>query len=348
MSLFDSFPQIEVAGFNVPHSEFPPHCKYPVYGKNARWGYFPKNRRALGLSLFDHAIRNFSPRILHTFGAFPTAEYLLERLEKRPSALKWVAQVRGGPDVVINRLDLRKKEILKRIFKSCDLLIADNDKNYQIAQELGLDSRKVYPYGIVPGTGGVQLNDFSAAKLPSASARQVVWTKAYEWFESKGVCVLEAIKLVSEKLPDVKFIFLAANPEMKTWIQLLPEKVKKQIEIKDRIPRAELFMLMMNSRVVMAPSLLEGIPNALYEAMAAQAVPLFSPLETYRHLFEESQNIFYARNLYPEEIAEALLKAFESDELVDRMAKNNLELIQKIANRQTIAQNMVKVYQEFS
>ena len=348
MSLFDSYPDIEISGFNIPQSEFPVDLRYPLYGKAARWGYFKNKRRDLGRYLFDYAVNDFKPQIIHTFGAFPTAEYLLDRLETRSPKVKWVAQVRGGPDVYINRFDEHKQSILKRIMKSCDLYIADNEKNYEIARELGIDPRKIYPHGIVPGTGGVDLKKFADAKTPSQSQRQVVWTKAYEWFESKGVCVLEAIRLAFDELKDAKFIFIATNPELRTWVKLLPEKIQRQIIIHDRIPREDLLKLMKCSRVVMAPSLLEGIPNSLYESMAARSVPLFSPLETYRHLFEDKKNILYARNLYPHEISNALLTAFGSDELADEIAENNLDLIQKIANRDIIAQNVVSAYREMA
>jgi glycosyltransferase involved in cell wall biosynthesis len=99
---------------------------------------------------------------------------------------------------------------------------------------------------------------------------------------------------------------------------------------------------------MLAPSLVDGVPNSMYEAMAAGALPIVSPLETIRPVVEQERNVLFARNLYPEEIAGALTRAMTDDALVDSAAKHNLELVRRVANRGEIQPRVVKFYNELA
>jgi glycosyltransferase involved in cell wall biosynthesis len=106
--------------------------------------------------------------------------------------------------------------------------------------------------------------------------------------------------------------------------------------------------LMLQARVMLAPSLIDGTPNVMFEAMAAGAFPILSPLDTITGLVEQGRNVLFARNLYPEEIAEALIRAMSDDELVNRAAELNLELVGRLANRKEIRPRVVHFYESMA
>jgi glycosyltransferase involved in cell wall biosynthesis len=101
--------------------------------------------------------------------------------------------------------------------------------------------------------------------------------------------------------------------------------------------------LMREAQVILAPSLVDGIPNTLYEAMAAGAVPIVSPLPTLTPHFRDGEHVFYARNLYPKEIASAIVRAFTSPDL-DNIVKKNRVIVLSMANRNTIEEKTVELY----
>lgn len=345
MGLLDYAPgEFTVLGFGVPNSPYPTQSPYKNFG--GKFVTSPKVPAFIRNILLHLAIRVFRPDIIHSFGAFPTAALYAPVITKYRRNIKWVMQVRGGPDVFINHRDKIKGAVLQDLFAKCDVLIADNQMNYDIARQLGMAPDKYWSYGIAPGTGGVDLDEFHDAAAPSRSQRQVIWPKAYEGIESKGLPVVEAIRLAWPKIAGTKFILTAADHNIQQAVSRLPEDIKKHIEIHRRIPRAEMLGLMKKSRVVMAPSLLEGIPNALYEAMAAQCVPVFSPLPTYQDIFRGNENILYAANLNSEEIAASLIRALTDDELADKMAAINKVLVAQIANRRKIADNLIRLYRD--
>jgi hypothetical protein len=94
--------------------------------------------------------------------------------------------------------------------------------------------------------------------------------------------------------------------------------------------------------------MVDGTPNTMFEAMASGALPVVSPLETIRGVVSAERNVLFARNLYPEEISGALVMAMTDDALVQRAAMANLERVRQIADRSSIARQVVLRYEKLA
>jgi glycosyltransferase involved in cell wall biosynthesis len=292
-------------------------------------------------------IRQWQPDVIHTLGLDP-AGYFYFRTRKRfnlGGIGRWVLQLRGGSDLTLSRLDPEVSPRIRQVLCECNQLLSDNQENYQFALEMGLRKDQIATLGTVPGTGGIDVASFSQAwhGLPS-TRRVILWPKAYECPWSKALPVFEAIKMVWDQIQPCKIYMLAMIPEVRMWYWALPEQIRRNCCIEDRIPRDRVLELMVQARVMLAPSLVDGTPNSMFEAMAAGAFPILSPLETIRPIFEEEGTALFARNLYSHEIAEALLRAMTDDALVDRAAKRNFEMVSKIADRANIRPRVVEYY----
>jgi glycosyltransferase involved in cell wall biosynthesis len=161
--------------------------------------------------------------------------------------------------------------------------------------------------------------------------------------------IFEAIRIAWDQIQPCEFYMTAAiQDEIYMWYQTLPEEIRHHCHLLERIPRDELLELMVKSRVLLAPSLSDGIPNTLYEAMASGAFPILSPLETITSVVKSETNVLFARNLYPEEIAEALCRSMSDDALVDGAAQRNLQLVRGLADRATIGPRVVANYKKLS
>jgi hypothetical protein len=57
-------------------------------------------------------------------------------------------------------------------------------------------------------------------------------------------------------------------------------------------------------------------------------------------------NVLFARNLYPHEIADALVRAMSDDALVDRAAENNVVRLRELADRDRIRPRVIAYYEE--
>jgi len=302
---------------------------------------------------FVDIIQDWQPDMVHTLGLEPASFFYLDvrKSLQKMNRCQWVVQARGGPDLALHRLLPRYSERIADVLTRCDQFIADNQQNYDYALEAGLEEHKITPLGVVPGTGGIDVDGFAQAweALPSERPRIVLWPKAYECPQSKGLPVFEAIRLAWDRIRPCEFYMTAAiQDEIYMWYQTLPEEIRNHCHLLDRIPRQELLGLMEKSRVLLAPSLSDGIPNSLYEAMALGVFPILSPLETITPVVKREDNVLFARNLYPEEIAEALCRAMLDDALVDGAARRNLQLVRKLADRATIAPRVVANYEKLS
>lgn len=290
-------------------------------------------------------IRKWRPDIIHTLGINPSVDYFYPVLKKfDSSSFAWVITVRGGSDLELERFNQNKLGYFRQIFSACDAVIADNKVTLSYAYKLGLDPKKRIPLDFVPGTGGIDAKKFFALrKKETVKSRIILWPKACEATYSKGLPVLEAIKLSWKKIQPCTIYMTVVDKNFESWLNALPEEIRRNIKVFDRVPRKELIKMMARSRVVLLPSLVDGIPNALYEAMGCKTFPIVSPLSTIKSAITD-KNVLFARNLYPNEIAKALVIAMTDDELVKKTIKRNMALVQKIANRKIIGHAVNEFY----
>jgi glycosyltransferase involved in cell wall biosynthesis len=309
------------------------------------------NRDTLAAEWLAEIIRKWRPHIIHTLDIENAAYFYLD--VRRQFGLghsgKWVAQARGGPELALQRLLPESAARIREVLKQCDRLIADNQLNYQYAVELGLKPESISPLGAVPGTGGIEVDKLAReSKSPPSQRRNILWPKAYDNAQLKALSVLEGLKLAWNQIQPCQVQIIACSADTRMWFHTLPEEIRNGCQVEGRVPRARLLELMPQARVMLAPSLLDGVPNSMYEAMAAGALPIVSPLETIRPLVAEEKNVLFARNLYPEEIAAALVRGMTDDRLVDAAAHCNLELVRQIANRDEIRPRVVRFYEEMA
>lgn len=299
-------------------------------------------------------IREWLPDVIHTLG-FDSASYLYLRTRKQfglEGIGRWIAQARGGPDIDLQRFAPTFRPLIKDVLQGCDHFIADNQLNYQTAQELGLAPSKVREpgMGVVSGAGGIDIEALSAMwhLPPSKRERVIVWPKAYETYTAKAMPVFEAILKVWDQIQPCRIEMLwMVQSDVQIWYEkLFPDHIKASCSTFGRLSRSETLERIASARVMLAPSLSDGIPNTMMEAMALGAVPLVSPLDTITPVVNEDENVVFARNLYPDEIAAALVRLMGDDYLVDRLAQNNLVRISDIADRRNVRARVLKYYAE--
>jgi glycosyltransferase involved in cell wall biosynthesis len=293
------------------------------------------------------AIRRWQPDIIHTLGLDHAGYFYSEVREKyRLYGIgKWVLQTRGGSDLALHHLNPSLSGRIAGNLRACDQLLCDNQQNLRIAREMGVKEDQL-SFGTVPGSGGIDVDAMAKAWGGSPSRRRVILLpKVYESPWTKALPVFEALEQSWERIQPCEIHMLSMTPETRMWFWALPERIRAKCRTEDRIPRPRVLELMLRARVMLAPSLVDGTPNSMFEAMAAGALPVVSPLETIRSVVEHERNVLFARNLHPSEIADALVRAMNDDQLVDRAAAENLELVRRIANRTEIRPRVIGFYQ---
>jgi hypothetical protein len=260
-----------------------------------------------------------------------------------------VIQLRGGSDLALNHADHDLAPNLAATLRRADAVLSDNLVNFDLMRRMGLGIEPWPGLERVPGTGGIDIDApvFNGLE-PASRRRTILWPKAYESPWSKGMPVLEALKLAWERIQPVHIHMAMAVNELPSWVALLPEAMRQHITLHDHVPRQQIFKLLREARVMLAPSLIDGTPNSMWEAMAAGAVPVVSPLATITPLVKDGENAVMARNLYPEEIANALVQTMTDDVLVDRIASTNRRLVRELAGRDTFRPKVLEFYRSLA
>jgi hypothetical protein len=293
-------------------------------------------------------LREWRPDIIHTLGIEQGGEFFLR--VRRQFGLenigKWVLQTRGGSDLALTHLNPVRRKQLVDILGACDQLSSDNENNFLIARELGVREDQLAKIAPVPGTGGIDVESLRKNwQGVTSSRRTIVWPKAYDSAWGKMLPTFEALKMVWDHIQPCEIHMLSMNAESNMWYWSLPETIRRSCRPRERVARAEVLELLPKARVMLAPTLIDGIPNSLYEAMACGAFPILSPIETVLPVVKNEENVLFARNLYPNEIAAALARAMTDDVLVDTAAQKNLELVGRIASRDLIRPRVIEFYE---
>jgi glycosyltransferase involved in cell wall biosynthesis len=292
-------------------------------------------------------IRKWRPDVIHTFGLGAAAHFFREVRERHRLAPigTWVLQTRGGSDFELDRFDPEQRALMEQSLRACDQLICDNHQSYHYAREMGVEASQISPLGAVPGTGGLDVDGLASRwKGPPSERRIILWPKAYETPWTRSLPVLEALRNCWNDLPPCELHLFHVCEMTRPWLRTLPEEILAHTHVHGRIPRAELLEITTSARASISTSLVDGVPNTLYEAMAAGAVPIVSPLPTITPIVDAETNVLFARNLYPGEIADALRRAMNDDALADGIAARNVERVRALSDRATIAPRVVAYY----
>jgi glycosyltransferase involved in cell wall biosynthesis len=296
-------------------------------------------------------IRSWQPDVIHTLGLVPASFFYFGVRRKYGLAGmgKWVLQLRGGSDLTLSRLDPELSPRIAETIRECDQLLSDNEENFKFAHLMGLKEEQITSLRTVPGTGGIDVDSLAGTRQERPSKRRMIlWPKVADSPWAKPLPILEAIKLSWDRIQPCRINMLAVDSEVRSWLLTLPEQIQESCYLHERIPRDNVLKLMTEARVMLAPSLIDGTPNSMFEAMAAGALPIVSPLDTIRPVVRDEQNVLFARNLYPSEIAAALTRAMTDDVLVNRAAAANLTRVREIANRAVIRPRVIEFYKQLA
>jgi hypothetical protein len=297
-------------------------------------------------------IRDWHPDIIHTLGFDPCGRFYFDMRQAYSvgDIGLWVHTLYGGSDIELRRLNPEAAAWLTAVIRECDQFLSDAQVNREYLLELGADQAQWSSLNLVPATGGLDLEPIAAAwHGPPSSRRMILWPKAYDCPWSIALPVYEALKLAWDRIQPCTIHMLAMTTEgTRMWYHALPQSIREQTQVHERIPHVAVLELMVQARVMLAPSLVDGFPNSVYEAMAAGALPIVSPLNTITPMIAADENALFARNLYPDEIAEALVRAMNDDALVDDAAQRNLALVQQRDNQAQIRPRVLDYYEDLA
>lgn len=208
-------------------------------------------------------------------------------------------------------------------------LHTDCQRDQRLARQWGFADGK--PAVVLPGGGGVQLDVFFPAgvgtsttnNLPKMQAINPRGMRAYV----RNDVFFQAVQQVGERLPAAAFICtgMAGDPQAERWVRDLG--LQDKVELLPQQSRSQMAELFRCSAVSVSPSMHDGTPNTLLEAMACGCFPVAGDIESLREWITPGVNGDLVDPGNPEALAEAIINALLDPALRARAGRINRELI---------------------
>lgn len=221
-------------------------------------------------------------------------------------------------------------------------LHCDCRRDANLAVAYGFNGGK--PVAVLPGAGGVQPELFYQGASSSGLRGQLkIGEKSDVVFNPRGFrgyvrneTFFRAIPLVLKERPETVFVGTGMKGirQAERWtaelgvsrnIRLLPSVTPEKM--------ADLFRL---AHVTVSPSVHDGTPNTLLEAMACGSFPIAGDIESLREWLVDGVNGFLVDPESSRELAEAILRALGNAKLREQAKETNQKLICERATYATV------------
>lgn len=215
------------------------------------------------------------------------------------------------------------KAYTKLVLQKADALHADTNRDIKLAHKFGLDKNK--PTLVIPGNGGIRSDIFYPPAAPAKNPIIINPRGVRPYVRNDSF--FKAIPIVLAKRPDAKFICtsMQGEPQAMKWIQEL--NISHAVNLLPAIEYSNMGNLFRSAQIVASPSVHDGTPNSLIEAMACGCFPVAGDLESIREWITHGQNGLLFDSTDPQSIAEAVLLGLEREDLRREAAGLNANLI---------------------
>ncbi|MDC8000094.1 glycosyltransferase family 4 protein [Aequorivita todarodis] len=293
-------------------------------------------RQALQKLNLELALKNIAPDLIHLQwpSVIPWFEVVLLKQE-----IPVILSQRGFHNNVRPFVDGENFEYLKKWypkmagFHSVSKAIAANgDKIWTSSEKIDKVVYTGLPLEEMPFSEAY----FLSRPLRIVSVGRTHWKKGYDY-------ALRACKLLKEK--NISFQYTIIGGAGDEELQFLVDDLGLQdyVNLEKRIPQKEVFRLIQEASLLLMPSLEEGIPNVVVEAMAIGLPVISTDCGGVPELIEEGVNGWMVPTRKPEAIAAAIIHFMELP--LDMIEKVRIEARRKVEQQHNEAQ-MVRGMEE--
>ena len=239
----------------------------------------------------------------------------------------------------------------RQVLQRADALHCDCRRDLDLATRTwGFDSSKRAL--VLPGAGGVQAAIFHQGEPDSSLRRElnipddapvVLNPRGFRGYVRNDV-FFKAIPQVLKRHPSAFFVcpWMQGNPIAGKWVQRFA--IQESVRLLPSVPREKMAGLFRLASVAVSPSLHDGTPNTLLEAMACGCFPIAGDIESVREWITDGVNGLLCDPTDPDSLARAVVRALGNDQIRSQACKHNLSLIAERAEYDVVMQQAEGFY----
>ena len=227
----------------------------------------------------------------------------------------------------------------RRTMLRADALHTDCYRDRRLAERWSFDPSK--PSVVLPGSGGVQLDLFQGKPAPAElytrwgldSTRPIIFNPRNfrPNYVRNDVFFLSVERVLAQK-PEVQIVCvgMAGNPIAEQWRASL--KTPESVRLLPSVTRAQMAELFRIADLSVSPSIHDGTPNTMLEAMASGAYPVAGNIESIREWIEDGVNGSLCDPSSVDALTAAIMHGVDSPERRRLAAEHNRRLIEQRAD----------------
>ncbi|MEX0788010.1 MAG: glycosyltransferase family 4 protein [Anaerolineales bacterium] len=237
------------------------------------------------------------------------------------------------------------RRLTRAALRRADGLHADSRRDIRLAASWGFAQGK--PTAVLPSNGGVRLEWFHPARGGQGAPLSGRLADAFGDGDEHAVnprgfrgyvrndTFFRTASLLQAPRPGLRWLCpsMAGDSEAERWVGRLG--IGKSVHFLPRLGPAEMAEVFRRSAVSVSPSVHDGTPNTLLEAMACGAFPICGDLESIREWIEDGVNGILLDAGKPAQWADAVGRVLDDAAWRARAAEKNWDLVQK-AERQRV------------
>jgi glycosyltransferase involved in cell wall biosynthesis len=216
-----------------------------------------------------------------------------------------------------------------------DGLITDTQRDIHLSYQMGFIAGK--PTLTLPGSGGIRLSEIEKAskseKLPEElpDVPIIVNPRGQRPGSLRQDIFFQAVRKVIDQLPHVLFVCPSLQGDIESERCVDKLGIQSKTRLWPRLSQAQLWKLFQKSQVFVSPSVHDGTPNSLLEAMACGCFPVVGNIDSMKEWVETGVNgiLVDASDAYS--MAGAIVEVINQPALRKEAARINARLISKRA-----------------
>ena len=292
-------------------------------------------------------IRRLRPAIVHSLRLQDEGYTVLGALDAVwEVGAAWIVSLWGSDIAWFGGLPEHAGRI-RAVMEACDYVTADCRRDLELSRRFVAAEHKLYFKHMIPGNGGVDVKAIRSELKPvdPASRRIILFPHAREDAFHRFAPVIRAMADAEAAIRGFTPVFLGANDETRRLIEEWPAGLRARCEVHGHVSREAVLDWLARSRAMIKPSLSDGTPNVMLEAMAVDALPVMSPIESIREWIDDGVNGLLADNGDVTGLSRAIVRACTDDALVAGAAARNAALVTARADRRQIREQVLSMYE---